>query len=62
MTQIADARFDPDRIIFYTFTLWKDASGQPFMPPDLPPLPPAGPPAGGLLPGGPPPADIRPGF
>jgi hypothetical protein len=62
MTQIADARFDPDKIIFYTFTLWKDASGQPFMPPDLPPLPPAGPPAGGLLPGGPPPADIRPGF
>ncbi|MBI4168953.1 MAG: hypothetical protein HY510_03350, partial [Acidobacteria bacterium] len=33
MTQIADARFDPDTIIFYTFTLWKDASGQPMSPP-----------------------------
>lgn len=28
MTQVADARVDPDRPIFYTFTLWKDAEGK----------------------------------
>lgn len=48
MTQVADARLGPDRIIFYTFTLWKDASGQPVMPPAEPaPGPgPAGMPSG----------------
>jgi hypothetical protein len=50
MTQIADARLDPDKIIFYTFTLWKDASGQPMIPPDLPPPP--GSPPGGMSPEG----------
>jgi hypothetical protein len=34
MTQVADARFDPDTIIFYTFTLWKDESGKPIAPPN----------------------------
>ena len=29
MTQVADARLAPDKPIFFTFTLWKDASGQP---------------------------------
>jgi hypothetical protein len=27
MSQIADARFDPDKQIFFVFTLWKDAAG-----------------------------------
>jgi len=27
MTQVADARLDPDKPIFFTFTLWKDANG-----------------------------------
>jgi hypothetical protein len=62
MTQVADARFDPDRPIFYTFTLWKDAEGKIIPAPDSqgpPPsvfesLPPTGPP-GDAPPGGPPP-------
>ena len=28
MSQVADARFDPDKPIFFAFTLWKDAAGQ----------------------------------
>ncbi len=32
MTRVADARFDPDAVIFYTFTLWKDAAGKPIAP------------------------------
>jgi hypothetical protein len=28
MSQVADARFDPDKPIFFSFTLWKDAAGQ----------------------------------
>lgn len=45
-TQIADARLDPDKIIFYTFTLWKDENGQAMPPPDAfapgtPPPPPS---------------------
>ena len=46
-TQIADARFDPDKIIFYTFTLWKDENGQAIPPPDAfaPGAPPPGPPS-----------------
>ena len=44
-TQIADARLDPDKIIFYTFTLWKDENGQAMPPPDTfaPGTPPPGP-------------------
>jgi hypothetical protein len=48
-TQLADARLDPDKIIFYTYTLWKDETGQPMPAPgaypssgpspgDVPPL------------------------
>ncbi len=44
MTQVADARFDPDKVIFYTFTLWKDASGQILPPPDAAPAFPGTPP------------------
>jgi hypothetical protein len=46
-TQIADARLDPDKILFYTFTLWKDESGQAMPPPDAfaPGTPPPGPPS-----------------
>ncbi|MBI1950271.1 MAG: glycosyltransferase family 39 protein [Acidobacteria bacterium] len=63
-TQIADARFDPDKVIFYTFTLWKDESGQAVpapdayapgaMPPGTPPpgVPPLGAPPPGAPPGG----------
>jgi hypothetical protein len=45
-TQIADARLDPDKIIFYTFTLWKDESGQPMPASDAyaPGPPPSAPP------------------
>jgi len=39
MTQVADARFDPDRPIFYTFTLWKDAEGKIIPAPDGPAAP-----------------------
>jgi hypothetical protein len=39
MTQVADARVDPEAIIFYTFTLWKDESGQPISPPGSPAAP-----------------------
>jgi dolichyl-phosphate-mannose-protein mannosyltransferase len=51
-TQIADGRFDPDKVIFYTFTLWKDESGRPVPPPDAR----AGKPPGG----GPSPGDVPP--
>ncbi|HEU4401870.1 MAG TPA: glycosyltransferase family 39 protein [Candidatus Polarisedimenticolia bacterium] len=37
MSQVADARLDPEKPIFYTFTLWKDESGQPIAPPAPPP-------------------------
>ena len=30
------ARLDPDKTIFFTFTLWKDESGQPMPPPGTP--------------------------
>jgi hypothetical protein len=61
-SQVADANFyqrtgrarapdEPDRTIFFTFTLWKDATGQTI------PAPGAGPPP---MPGGPPPAAPRP--
>jgi len=57
MTQVADARFDPDSVIFYTFTLWKDAAGKPIASPlgpgSGPPAPPGMPP--GAPPGAPPP-------
>ncbi len=63
MTQIADARLDPDKIIFYTFSLYKDASGQPIAPPGgFAPAPgPSGapggfPPGGGVPPGAAPPS------
>ncbi|PYS93081.1 MAG: hypothetical protein DMF50_13905, partial [Acidobacteria bacterium] len=36
MSQVADARLDPDKTIFFTFTLWKDESGQPMPPPGTP--------------------------
>jgi hypothetical protein len=44
MTQVADARFDPDKVIFYTFTLWKDAGGQILSPPGAAPAFPGSPP------------------
>lgn len=34
MSQIADARIDPDKPIFFNFTLWKDAQGNLVTPPD----------------------------
>jgi len=54
MTQIADARLNPDKIIFYTFSLYKDASGQPIAPPGgfAPPPGPGTTPGGGFPPGG----------
>jgi len=61
MTQVADARIDPDKIIFFTFTVWKDAAGQIITPPGVAPMPPQGmstgapgPPPGAPPPGGPP--------
>jgi hypothetical protein len=40
MTQVADPRFDPDKPIFYTFTLFKDESGHIVArPPEAPPPP-----------------------
>lgn len=36
MSQVADARLDPDKTIFFTFTLWKDENGQPMPPPGTP--------------------------
>src|SRR5437867_949408 len=52
-TQIADGRLDPDKVIFYTFTLWKDETGQPVPPPDAY--------APGARPSGaPPPGDVPP--
>jgi dolichyl-phosphate-mannose-protein mannosyltransferase len=47
MTQVADARLDPEKIIFFTFTLLKDESGRPIPPP---PPSPGEPPAGGMMP------------
>ena len=39
--EFADRRFGPDRKIFYSYELWKDASGQPIPPPDsMPDAPP----------------------
>ena len=66
-SQVADSRFDPDKVIFYTFTLWKDDKGQAIPPPgaspgevpplgELPPLgktPPARQPGAGRPPGQP---------
>ena len=50
-TQIADAWLDPDKVIFYTFTLWKDETGQPMPPPDaFPGAPPRGAPSPGDVP------------
>ncbi len=57
-TQIADARIDPDKIIFYTFTLWKDETGQPMPPPDA--YPPGMTSPGGPPPGAPSPGDVPP--
>ncbi|MFQ5877198.1 MAG: glycosyltransferase family 39 protein [Acidobacteriota bacterium] len=56
MTQVADGRFDPDEVRFYTFTLWKDGSGRVVSPPGSFP----GPEPGGMsfpapAPGGTPP-------
>jgi hypothetical protein len=51
-TQVADGRIDPDKIIFYTFTLWKDEAGQPMPPPDAFP--------GAMPPGAPSPGDVPP--
>jgi len=48
-TQVADGRIDPDKVIFYTFTLWKDENGQAMPPP-----------AGGAPSGGPVPGDVPP--
>ncbi len=53
-TQIADARLDPDKVIFYTYTLWKDESGQPM------PAYESSPPGAGPPPGAPTPGDVPP--
>jgi hypothetical protein len=63
MGQVADARFDPDKVIFYTFTIWKNDAGQIISAPGAPPLPPGsapGGPGGPGEPGGPPPAGSAP--
>jgi hypothetical protein len=52
MSQIADARFDPDKQIFFVFTLWKDAAGNIIPSPEGPP------PGAPGMPGGP---DMFPG-
>ncbi len=51
-TQVADSRFDPDKVIFYTFTLWKDDNGRAVPPPGSPP---------GAFPAGRPPGAPSPG-
>jgi hypothetical protein len=45
MRQVADRRLDPDKIIFYTFSIWKDEQGNPTQPPDGEEVGPSGPPA-----------------
>ena len=50
MSQVADARVDPDKIIFYTFTIMRDANGQIVPAPGMPEGAPPGTPGGG--PGG----------
>ena len=66
MGQVADARFDPDKIIFYTFTIWKNEAGQIISAPGAPPLPPGaapgepGGPGGPGESGGPPPGSVPP--
>jgi hypothetical protein len=57
-TQLADGRLDPDKIIFYTYTLWKDESGHPMPAPDA--APPGAMPPGAPAPGGPIPGDVPP--
>ncbi len=57
-TQVADARLDPDKIIFYTYTLWKDEAGQPVAPPSA--YPPGAPPPGAPSPGEVPPLGAPP--
>jgi len=59
MTQVADARIDPDKIIFFTFTVWKDAAGQVAPPPGVAPMPPQGMSTGTPSPG--PPQGMSPG-
>ena len=56
-TQVADARLDPDKTIFYTYTLWKDENGQAMPAPDAnaPGAPPDAQPPGGPIPGDVPP-------
>jgi len=62
MTQVADARIDPDKIIFFTFTVWKDAAGQIITPPGAAPMPPEGMPPQGMSTGTPePPPGPPPG-
>jgi len=56
-TQVADARLDPDKTIFYTYTLWKDETGQPMAPPDASSQ---GAPPGAQPPGAPIPGDVPP--
>ncbi len=51
-TQVADSRFDPDKVIFYTFTLWKDPGGQPMQAPGTAP--------GAMRPGSAPPGEVPP--
>ncbi len=53
-TQIADARIDPDKVIFYTYTLWKDENGQPM------PAYESSPPGARPPPGAPTPGDVPP--
>src|SRR5258708_36572495 len=50
MGQVADARFDPDKVIFYTFTIWKNDAGRIIPPPADPPLPPGSVPPPGSIP------------
>lgn len=62
MTQVADARIDPDKPIFFTFTIFKDASGNIVPAPDSGVPPGAVPPGQGMTPGAPgPPPPTTPG-
>ena len=62
MTQVADARIDPDRIIFFTFTIYKDASGNVVPAPDSGVPPGSVSPGQGMTPGAPgPPPPTTPG-
>ena len=55
MTQVADARIDPDKTIFFTFTIYKDSAGNIVPAPGA-----AAPPGPGMTPGTPEPPTSLP--